>query len=233
MNEAKVGASYAASVAQNKAKRRAQGGYKQALQHEDASHLRCRNSEAHHDGDVASLLHDHHGESNQNIERGDHNDQCEDDEGDDLLQLEGAEELAVLLHPVGRLKAGARGRFDFVANLLGAVEVVDAEAEDADEIGFGEESLRVGEAHEGVGGIVLVKPGGEDADDSETLVAREKTEGGKVALGAGDEDRVGESGTEVEGEFSAYDDGRNGGWRKVCLCIVDIVDTIDAGERGW
>ena len=44
----------------------------------------------------------------------------DDDEGDDLLELEGAEELAVLLHPVGGHEAGAGGFLDLVGRLRGA-----------------------------------------------------------------------------------------------------------------
>ena len=62
-----------------------------------------RDAEAHEDGDVARLLHDHHGEGDEDVERGDADDEGEDDEGDDLFEAEGAEELAVLLHPVGGL----------------------------------------------------------------------------------------------------------------------------------
>ena len=40
--------------------------------------------------------------------------QSENDEGDDLLELEGAKEFAVLLHPVGGLEAPSR-------NLIGGL----------------------------------------------------------------------------------------------------------------
>ncbi len=95
------------------------------------------------------------------------------------------------------------------ADLLGAVEVVDAEAEDGDEVGLGEEVLGVGEAHEGVAGVVLVEAGGEDADDAESLVSGDEAEGGEVALRAGDENGVADAGAEGFGEVFADDDGRS------------------------
>ena len=81
--------------------------YKQTHGADWAADLLGRDAEAHHDGDVAGLFHDHHREGDEDVECGDDDDQGEDDEGDDLLELEGAEEFAVLLHPVGGLEAGA------------------------------------------------------------------------------------------------------------------------------
>ena len=71
---------------------------------------------------------------------------ADDDEGDDLLQLEGAEEFAVLLHPVGGQKAVAGGLLDLTSDLVGAVEVVDLEGDDGDQVGLAKEPLRIGEA---------------------------------------------------------------------------------------
>ena len=68
-----------------------------------------------------------------------------------LFEAQGAEELAVLLHPVGGLKAGAGGLLDLLGDFGGAIEVVDFEADDGDEVGLVEEALRIGEAHEAPG----------------------------------------------------------------------------------
>ena len=126
---------------------------------------------------------------------------------DDLLELEGAEELAVLLHPVGGLEAPACGLLDLAADEVGAVEVVDFEADDGDEVGLGEEALGVGEASEGIAGVVLVEAGGEDAGDTEALVARDEAKRGEFALRAGDEDGVIHRGADGLCEVFADDDG--------------------------
>ena len=102
----------------------------------DAADLGVGNPEAHHDGNVACLFHHHHGERYEYVERGDNDDQSKHNERDDLFKFQRSEKLAVLLHPVGSLEAGAGGLFDRMADVCGAVEVVDAEADDADEIGF-------------------------------------------------------------------------------------------------
>ena len=59
------------------------------------------NSEAHHDCDVAGLLHHHHGEGDEDIESSDDDDESDDNKSDDLLEHERAKEFPVLFHPVG------------------------------------------------------------------------------------------------------------------------------------
>ena len=88
------------------------------MQEEDAANLIDADAEAHQDGDVAGFLHHHHGEGDKDVERGDADDEREDDEGDDLLEAEGAEEFSVLLHPVSRLKARPRRLFQRRAQVL-------------------------------------------------------------------------------------------------------------------
>ena len=89
----------------------------ESLEQEYAAHLFRIDAEAHQHGDVAGLLHHHHGECDEDVERGDDDDERDDDEGDDLFEAQGAEEFAILLFPVGGLKAGAGGVFDFFCDL--------------------------------------------------------------------------------------------------------------------
>ncbi len=98
---------------------------------EDATNLRARHTEAHQHGDVARLLHHHHGERDENVQRGDDDDEREDDERDHLLEFQCAKELAILIHPVGGLEAGAGVILDLMGNVRGEIEVVEAEAQDA------------------------------------------------------------------------------------------------------
>jgi len=101
MDEVIMPAGPGGEVAERQPKNRPDHADEEALQQEDAPHLRRLDAEAHHHGDVPRLLHYHHGERDENVERGDDHDQRDDDEGDHLLQLERAEEFAVRLHPVG------------------------------------------------------------------------------------------------------------------------------------
>ena len=66
---------------------------------------------------------------------------------------------------------------------------------------LGEKALGVGEAHEGVAGVVLVEAGGEDADDGEALVARDEAKRGELALWGGDEESVADGCAEGGGEL--------------------------------
>ncbi len=100
---------------------------------------------------------------------------------------------------------------------VGAVHVVHLEADGGDEVGLGEETLRVGEADEGVAGIVLVEAGVEDTGDRVALVLGDEAERGKLSLRTGDEDGVADFGTDGLGEVLADDDGRDGlrgRWRR-------------------
>ena len=57
-------------IAEHEAKSSANDADEQALHQEDAADLLGLDAEAHHDGDVAGLLHHHHGEGDKNVERG-------------------------------------------------------------------------------------------------------------------------------------------------------------------
>ena len=62
------------------------------------------------------------------------------DEGDDLLQPQRAEQLAVLLHPVGGQEARAGRLLDLAPDRVRVVEIVHLEADDRDQIGLAEQS---------------------------------------------------------------------------------------------
>ena len=66
------------------------------------------------------------------------------------------------------------------ADLGGAVEVVDFEADHGEQVGLAEEALRVGEAHEAHGCVVLVEAGVEDAGDAEALEFGRQAEAGSA-----------------------------------------------------
>ena len=71
-----------------------------------------------------------------------------------------------------------------------AVQIVHFEADDGEQVGLAEELLRVGQAHEGHGRVVLIKAGVEDAGDAEALVLGREAERRQLALRAGDQHAV-------------------------------------------
>ena len=187
----------------------------EALQQEDAADLAGLDAEAHQHGDVAGLLHHHHGERDEDVERGDDDDERDDDEGDNLFELEGAEELAVQLHPVGGHEAASGGLLDFAANLRGAVEIVDFETDYREQVRLAEEPLGIAEAQKGSGGIVLIEARMEDARDAEALVFGREAEGRQFALRAGDEDAIADLRADLLSEVFAEDQRRIGRCRLV------------------
>ena len=87
------------------------------------------------------------------------------------------------------------------------VKIVDFEADDGNQVGFGEEPLRVDKAGEGIARIVLIEAGLEDACNLEALVTGNETERGEFSLRAGYEDGVAGMDAEGVGEIAADDDG--------------------------
>src|SRR5579885_2484173 len=99
------------------------------LRNENSPDLRLACSHRHEDSNVARLLHDHHGERDQDIQRSHKDDQPDGNEGDQSLQPERAEESLILLHPVGGHEARASCFLNLVRDLTGFVDVVDLELE--------------------------------------------------------------------------------------------------------
>jgi len=187
-----------------------------ALGDEDASNLFSLGAEGHEDGDVFSLLHDHHDERDEDVEGGDEDDEADGNEGDEAFETEGAEQRLVLLHPVGGHEAVALGNtvgglFELLRDFSGAVDVVEFELEDGDNVAESEELLSVGEADEGPRGIVVVEAGVEDSGDAESNVFRDHAEGSEFSLGRGDENDGADRGSDFVGHVVTEDDGGHGG----------------------
>src|ERR1700691_1441980 len=148
MNKAVMGAGPGEGVAEHESDGGADETDEKALKQEDAANLAGLDPHGHEDGNVFGLFHHHHGKGDEDIEGGDAHDETNDDEGDVLLEFQGAEEFAVLLHPVGGGEAGAGGLLDLVADDVGAVKIVDAEGNDGDDVGLAEQGLSIGEPDE-------------------------------------------------------------------------------------
>lgn len=185
-------------------------GDEQALHQEDSADLVDADAEAHQYGDVLGFLHDHHGEGDQDVQGRNADDQREDDEGHDLLQPQRSEDLAVLLHPVGRLEAFACGLFDLLTDFGCAVHVVNLEADGRDEVRFGEELLRIGEPDECVAGVVLIEARLEDASYPITLIFRHDAKWAKVALWTCYQHAIADDRTHRFGEVLSDDNGGQG-----------------------
>ena len=209
MDEVVVAAGPGGEVAEHEAEGGADEADEEALQQEDAAHLAGLDAEAHHDGDVAGLLHDHHGEGDEDVERGDENNERDDDEGDDLLLFERREELAVLLYPIICHVAFAGGLLDLLADFRRAVQIVDFEADDGEQVGFAEEALGVGEAEKAHLRVVLIKAGVEGAGEAEADDAGHHADRGHLALGADEHDGVAHGCADGFGQVLAEDDGRH------------------------
>jgi len=121
-----------------------------------------------------------------------------------------ARKSSVLLHPVGGHVALAGGVLDGAADGRGAVKIVHLEADDGEQVRLAEEALRVAEAHEGLGRVVLVEAGVEDAGHAEALVLGREAERRQLALRTGDQHAVAHLGADLLGEFVAEDQGRIG-----------------------
>ncbi len=205
----------AAGVGDGVAEQQADGGAddadENALRDEDISHLRPARAHGHEDSNVLGFFHHHHDQGDQDVERGDEDDQADGDKGDEALEPQGMEESFVLLHPVGGHEAFAGGVFEFARDGVGLVDVIDAELDDRDEIAEAEEALSVGETREGPGRIVIKEAGVEDSGDAEAAVFGDHAEGSEFALRAGDEDDVSDCCAEIVSHVFAEDDGSHGG----------------------
>ena len=168
---------------------------------------------AHRDqhGDVPGFFHHHHNQRDEDVEGGHEDDEADGDEGDDALEAQGAEEGAVLLHPVRGLEAFAGCGFDLVADGRGAVDVVHLEFDYAGHVSEAEQMLRVRQGAERPGGVVVVEAGLEDSHHFESHVARHHAEGRELALRAGDQHDGAYGCAKGLGEVFAEHDGRHGG----------------------
>ncbi len=136
MDEVVVAAGPRGDVAERESEGRPENANQQSFHQKNTPYLAWLDTIAHHHCDVAGLFHHHHGEGDENVERCHHDNESDHDESDFLLQFESAEQFAILLDPVVRHKAGARRLFDFTADFRSAVEVVDFEADDGEQVGF-------------------------------------------------------------------------------------------------
>src|SRR5580692_9134209 len=174
MDEPVMAAQPGKGVAENQANGGSDDADEQAFQQKDAADLARLYAHRHENGDVLRLLHHHHGECDQDVQGGHANDEADDDEGDDLLLFEGAEQLAILLHPVGGGVARASGLLDLVANDVGVVKVIDAEGNNGDDVRLAKERLGVREADESETVVILIEAGVKNAGNLEALVFRNK-----------------------------------------------------------
>ena len=133
----------------------------------------------------------------------------------------------VLFHPVGGHEAVAGGVFELAGDFVGLVDVVNFEFDYGDQVAQAEEALRVGEAGEGPGGIVVVEAGVEDSDYAEAAVFGNHAEGREFSLRAGDEDDGADGCAEIVGHVFAEDDRWHGGYAGV-NCREGI-----GGRFGW
>ena len=108
------------------------------------------------------------------------------------------------------MKPGAGGLFNFLPNLRSAVEVVDFEADHGEQIGLVEKLLRVGEAHEAHGRVVLIKARVKGAGNAEALVLRCQAQRREFALRTSNEHAVANRGANLVGQIAAQNDGRLG-----------------------
>ncbi len=217
-------------VADDEADRGADEADENALGDEDAPNLFSLGAERHQDGNVFGLLHDHHSERDEDVESGDEDDQPDSNESDEAFETESAEERLVLLHPVGGHKAVALGNtigslLELLCDFSCAIDVVEFELEDGDDVAESEELLGVGEADEGPGGIVVVEAGVEDSCDAEANVFGDHAEGSEFSLGRGDEDDGADRRSDFVSHVVTEDNGRHGG-----LALLDGGEVV--GGRG-
>src|SRR5215831_14339202 len=130
-------------IAQHEADGGTDNADQQTLEHENATNLSFLGTHRDEYGDVAGLLHDHHDQRDQDIERGNEHDQAYGDEGDYPLQPQGAKKGAVLLHPVSGHEAFAGGGFKLASNVGCFVDVGDFKLEHGHDVAQIEEALGV------------------------------------------------------------------------------------------
>ena len=100
----------------------------------------CDGSHAigHQHGDVARLLHHHHGERDQDVQCRHAHNESNHDKRDRLFLAQRMKQFLILLHPVGGHKAPAGGLLNLFSNPVGMVQIVDFEADDGDNVGLAE-----------------------------------------------------------------------------------------------
>ncbi len=114
-----------------------------ALKHEDATDLPPLGAHRDQHRDVARLLHHHHDQRDQNVQRGHKHDQADGDERNHALQPQCVEKRVVLLHPVGRHEALTGFGFQLAADFARLVDVVNLELQHRDHVTQIEEPLGV------------------------------------------------------------------------------------------
>src|SRR5580704_9235826 len=127
MDEAIVSTGPGQYVSENQAENCTQEADKKSLHQKNTTNLARLYTQRHQHGNILRLLHHHHGQRNENIKRRHAHDKTDDNEGDYLFELQCAEELPVLLHPVRCFKSGAGSLLDLLANTIGVVQIVDLE----------------------------------------------------------------------------------------------------------
>src|SRR5438034_2630904 len=98
-----------------------------ALRDKYAPHLGLARAHRHEHGDIARLLHYHHCERNENVERSNEYNQTDGDEGNQPLQPQGAEDSFILLHPVRGHEAAARRALKLARDFYRLVDIIDLE----------------------------------------------------------------------------------------------------------
>ena len=147
------------------------------MQDKDAADLRLPRAHRHEDGDVFGLFHHHHGKRNKDVQRGHENDEANGNKCDQALEAQGAKEGFILLHPVRGHEAFPGRSLQLAGDFRGAVDVVDLEFQDRHHIPEAEELLRIGEADEAPGGVVVVEAGVENAGYAKADVFGNHAEG--------------------------------------------------------
>src|SRR3954468_13626782 len=116
----------------------------QTLRDEKTAHLRLAGSHRNKDGDVASLLHDHHGERDQDVQGGYKDDEADGDKRHETFQAQGTEDGLVLLHPIVGHEALARALFQLLGDRVCSVDVIDFELQHGNQVAETKKLLRIG-----------------------------------------------------------------------------------------
>ncbi len=98
-----------------------------ALQHEDPPDLLLPRAHRHQHRDVAVLLHHHHDQGDENIQRRYEFDQADHDDGHEPLHVQRAQELLVAFHPRGSRVAFAHHLLDVFGDFGRAIQIVHVE----------------------------------------------------------------------------------------------------------
>jgi hypothetical protein len=129
------------------------------------------------DGDVGAFLGDHDHQRGHHVEHGHGHDQQHDDKHDRLLDLEGAEEIAVLAGPVARQVIRPQPGRHFAGHRRRGIEIVELQAQAGDLVARLVQLGGVIEVHQHQAAVVFVHVHPENADHGETPEARHETGG--------------------------------------------------------